>query len=89
MPQMRAKLYVQSVERFGEGERLQFAAVTAGKFDSQGVDEDNTFSKYTPQASLEMFVTNPELLGQFTKGQTFYVDFTLVPHANPFVSGDR
>jgi len=68
---MRAKMKVNSVEKFeGNQEALKLTAVTNGSA------EDNTYSKYTPSASLTMMVSNPELMGKFEPGQTFYVDFT-------------
>lgn len=81
MTTMRAKLKVTSVTKGPEGfdphERLTFAAVCKdGSYTSDGSDEDNTFSKFTPQADLSMVIQNPALLGKFEVGQKFYVDFT-------------
>ena len=81
MTTMRAKLKVTSVTKGPEGfdphERLTFAAVCKdGSYTSDGSDEDNTFSKFTPQADLSMVIQNPALIGQFEVGQKFYVDFT-------------
>jgi len=67
---MRAKMYVTSIEKFSGQEQLNLSAVTNGS------DEDNTFSKFTPSASLKMSVTNPELIGKYEPGQKFYIDFT-------------
>ncbi|MEN6547204.1 MAG: hypothetical protein ABFE07_14300 [Armatimonadia bacterium] len=68
---MRAKMVVESVTKYlGDGEKLVLRAVTGGSAD------DNTFSKYTPSATLEMFVQNPDLNGKLQPGATFYVDFT-------------
>jgi len=84
MTTMRAKLKVTSVTKGPEGfdphERLTFAAVCKdGSYTSDGSDEDNTFSKFTPQADLSMVIQNPALIGQFEVGQKFYVDFTPAP----------
>lgn len=78
---MRAKMTVQSVrEAYAGAEELQFGAVTGDKpFGPQGESEDNTYARYTPQASLSMVVTNPELIGKFKQGDAFYVDFTPAP----------
>lgn len=81
MTTMRAKLKVTSVTKGPEGfdphERLTFSAVYKdGSYPSDGSDEDNTFSKFTPQAELSMVIQNPALLGQFKAGDKFYVDFT-------------
>jgi hypothetical protein len=78
---MRAKLTIKNVERF-EGapdtERLTFGAVCKPSYQSDGADEDNTFAAFTPQADLTMSITNPNLVGEFSVGDTFYVDFTPV-----------
>ena len=68
---MRAKMTIESVTRHECGtENLRLRAVTNGN------PEDNTFAKATPGASLDMLVSNPELVGKFDPGETFYVDFT-------------
>lgn len=76
---MRAKLYVSSVQRFENCERLKFHAVGKSNYPQDGADENNTYATWTPSASLEMTVTNPALLGKFNEGDTFYVDFTPAP----------
>ncbi len=83
MTTMRAKLKVTSVTKgpagFDPHERLTFSAVYKdGAYPADGSDEDNTFSKFTPQAELSMVIQNPALLGKFETGQKFYVDFTPV-----------
>lgn len=70
MTDMRAKFKLQSVEVSEYGEKLKFSAITGNS------PEDNSYSKYTPSAQLEMTVTNPDLHGKFKPGQSFYVDFT-------------
>lgn len=69
---MRAKLQIESVTKTAYAEHLKFHAVYGGDTNS----EDNTFSKATPSASLEMQITNEALYGQFKPGQKFYLDFT-------------
>lgn len=74
---MRAKLIVSGVTQFGENERLNFNAIGKNTgYDNTGLDENNTFAKYTPSANLEMYVNNPALVGKFKVGDKFYVDFT-------------
>jgi hypothetical protein len=77
---MRAKMLVQSVKGYGEPvtqETLSLMAVTGtDPFGPAGESEDNTYARYTPQASLSITINNPALLGQFKAGQKFYVDFT-------------
>ena len=75
---MRAKMRVMEVTA-GEGyERLKLCAVGTGQpYNADGTgDEDNTFSRWTPQANLDMTIQNPALFGQFKAGDKFYVDFT-------------
>lgn len=77
MSKMRAKFVVSSVEKFTGGEKLKLSAVgRSGSYPADGSDEDNTYAKFTPSASCEIYVANPALLGQFEPGQAFYVDFT-------------
>jgi len=57
-------------------ETLQMNAVCAPKYDASGLDEDNTFAKYSPGATLSINVANPALWDQFKVGDRFYVDFT-------------
>lgn len=85
MTTMRAKFRVANVEANPTSERITFSAVCKPEgYPSDGLDEDNTFSKFTPQADLTMTITNPALLGQFSIGQTYYADF--IP-ATPAASG--
>ena len=84
---MRAKMRVATVTEMrnitadGEGEKyteqLQFSAVAKSEaYPADGSDENNTFAKWTPTATLNMDVRNPALWGKFKPGDTFYVDFT-------------
>jgi hypothetical protein len=76
MAVMRAKLQVQAVTKHESCEVLRFHAVAAKAYDADGLDEDNTFAKFSPSASLEITVANPALFGKFEPGQKYYVDFT-------------
>jgi hypothetical protein len=60
------------------GERLSFMAVCLGRaYNADGTgDEDNTYSRWSPQANLDLVCMNPALFGQFKVGDKFYVDFT-------------
>lgn len=76
---MRAKMRVTSVVVGETTETLHFNAVCKSDgYPSDGSDEDNSFARWTPSASLSMQVTNPDLHGKFKAGDTFYVDFTPV-----------
>lgn len=77
---MRAKFRVTEVVPVPDGgntETLKMSAVCGdGGFDKDGSNEDNSFAKWTPSATLEMQITNPALHGKFKREQKFYVDFT-------------
>lgn len=59
------------------GERLTFMAVGLGRtYNADGTgDEDNTFSRWSPQANFDLVCMNPALFGHFKVGDKFYVDF--------------
>lgn len=77
MAVMRAKLQVSSVTKHEDGnETLKMHAVAASAYPDDGSDEDNTYAKYSPSASFEIYIANPALRGQFEQGDKFYVDFT-------------
>ena len=77
MTTMRAKLRLDSVTQHENGETLKFHAVCkSGAYPAEGLDEDNTFAKFTPSASCEIYVANPALFGKFKPGEKYYVDFT-------------
>ncbi|WP_198033112.1 hypothetical protein [Methylosinus sp. PW1] len=58
------------------GETLTMHAVCKNQYDESGLDEDNTFAKYSPGASLSIQIANEALWGKFKHGDKFYVDFT-------------
>lgn len=76
MSDMRAKLQLSHVEKHGTCEVLNFHAVAAKSYPADGSDEDNTYAKYSPSATLKITVANPALFGKFAPGDKFYVDFT-------------
>ena len=75
---MRAKLQIASVTKHSKTcEQLKFNGVCKnGGYPSDGSDEDNTFALFSPSVSLDITITNPNLIGKFEPGQKFYVDFT-------------
>ena len=73
---MRAKVFVESVEKFEGSERLNFRPVCSSGFGPNGESEDNTYARWTPSGNITLLVTNPDLHGKFEQGQEFYVDFT-------------
>lgn len=76
MSTMRAKMAVSGVRDHGASETLEFRAVCASSYPADGSDENNSFARWTPSASLSMQISNPDLVGKFKLGDTFYVDFT-------------
>lgn len=81
MPNMRAKLQVINVTKYGDpvtSESLSMSAVTSSDkpYGPQGENEDNTYARYTPSATFAASINNPALLGQFKVGEKYYLDFT-------------
>lgn len=78
---MRAKVKITGIEPYPkEGtptqEKLDFAfPAKNGAYPSDGMDEDQQFAKYTPAGQLSITVANPNLIGKFAVGDTFYLDF--------------
>jgi hypothetical protein len=60
-------------------ETLSMHAVAANSYDATDLDEDNTYARMSPGASLTINVANPALWGKFKHGDRFYVDFTPAP----------
>lgn len=83
MTQMRAKLRVGAVlpMQDGQGNVVQECVIFHGvsksaAYPSDGSDEDNTFAKFSPSATLDLLIANPALIGKLAVGEAFYVDFT-------------
>jgi hypothetical protein len=51
-------------------------AVCASKYPEDGLDEDNTFAKFSPSASFSITIANPALFGAFKVGEKYYLDFS-------------
>lgn len=82
---MRAKLQVGFVqEHYDWQDKTKKASETltmhgVAKKDGyppDGLDDDNTFARWSPQADFRITITNPELWDKFRAGDKFYVDFT-------------
>lgn len=80
---MRAKLQIGSItqNKSEDGsvasEQLHFHGVSKKEpYDDSGLDEDNSFAKFSPSVALDITIANPALIGQFKEGEKFYVDFT-------------
>lgn len=85
MTTMRAKMKIGMVQEHKRAdgtthqETVTMHAVAASKYPDDGSDENNTFAKFTPGAHLSINIANPDLIGKFSHGDTFYVDFTPAP----------
>ncbi len=80
--QMRAKFQVTSVSSHpsAEAPTQQTVAMTAvgpsASYPADGSDEDNSYARWTPNASVSITIQNPALFGQFAVGDKLYADFT-------------
>lgn len=79
---MRAKFKINHVDkRYLESngqETLYMNPVSRSQYpaDGSGYDEDNTYAKFSPSGMLSLTIANPALIGKFTEGETYYLDFT-------------
>lgn len=75
---VRAKFFVSSIEHVGTPGSDPCATVRLKPvYGTYGDDESNkTWSKYTPNGSIEMTITNPDATSQFSVGDAYFVDFT-------------
>lgn len=93
---MRAKVRLSCVKAWGaEGsvgptvEELTFYPVARNdSYPDDGSDEDNTYAKFSPSGEFRLTVANPALIGKFSVGETYYVDFTPVPAKVEAVAAD-
>jgi hypothetical protein len=79
---MRAKMRVTNVQSHYDvnqqvsTEIVHFQAVAKnGAYPSDGLDEDNTYARFTPNATCSIQIANPELFGKFHVDHKYYVDF--------------
>lgn len=76
MRKMRAKVRITAIENQGHQEKFTFNfPAKDGPYPADGSDEDQQFAKYSPSGSLSLTVANPNLVGKFEVGETFYLDF--------------
>jgi len=77
---MRAKVRVGAIHPMGEQEAVTFFGVAkSGGYPADGSDEDNSFARWSPSVKFEMTIANPNLVGSFKIGETFYCDFIPAP----------
>jgi hypothetical protein len=79
----RAKVRVESVKLIGgdgkqhTAEEVQMRAVPkSGAYPESGLDEDNTYAKFSPSADFRLLIANPALFGEFKPEQRRYVDIS-------------
>lgn len=90
---MRAKVYCEGVSQHGGKidpetkksvpgvgcETVVFRPIAKSTpYGEDGLDEDNTFAKFSPSGRFELSITNPALHGGFQPNEKYYVDFTPV-----------
>ena len=84
---MRAKVRLTSIKPYPEEgtpsqESLTFNfPAKSGNYPADGSDEDQQFAKFSPSGSLSLTVANPNLIGKFAVGDTFYLDFVPIEPA--------
>ncbi len=83
MATMRCKLRLNGVIENKDdagvkhSEKLIFNAVSKKEgYAEDGLDENNTFAKWSPSADFTITVQNPALFGKLAAGEEYYVDFT-------------
>lgn len=80
MSNTRCKVYVESVKLLNGQEDVQMRAVQGNKvakgYPTDGMDEDNTYARFSPSADFRLTIANPALFGSFKPGQKYYIDMT-------------
>lgn len=69
---------LQKFEGYEDQLKVSMRAVYKDGYDETGLDENNTYAKFTPVADLDMIIQNPALVNKIQEGQVFYVDFNEV-----------
>lgn len=73
MPQVRAKFVCESVTNYEGSKTAKLRAVYGS------AEENADFTKYTPNGSIEVNITNDAPADEvFSPGKNYYVDFTEV-----------
>lgn len=76
MAEMRAKMVINEVRRMQGVEQLSMSAVAKSSYNEDGLDEDNTYARFSPSGQLTLTIANPELFGKFSPGEKYYLNFT-------------
>ena len=77
---VRAKFFVSELKHVGTPGSDPYATIVLSPvFGSYGDGKDNeSWSKYTPAGKIELSITNPEAIEQFSIGKAYFIDFTPV-----------
>lgn len=62
-----------------DGKIINMSAVIGYNADGSRIDENESWSKYTPSGNLSISITNPEAFEQFQEGKDYYLVFDEVP----------
>ena len=75
---MRAKMKINHIDkRYSGQEVLYFNPVSKSEaYPADGIDENNSYARWTPSGMLSLTVANPALHGKFAEGEEYYLDFT-------------
>jgi hypothetical protein len=69
---LRAKVKVASITDYGSSKGVKMHPVTSPGHN----DVNKSWSKWTPEGSFEMRITNPEAFNQFQVDRDYFVEFT-------------
>ena len=76
-PTIRCKLRVAEVSHIIEADgSVGYETVKLSAVYGQGDSENAHWSRWTPNASFSITISNPDAFGKLTKDHEFYVDFT-------------
>lgn len=72
---VRAKFFVSEIKHLHNGAKGADQAAVVKLSPVYG-DENKPWSKFTPQGSIELMITNPSAIEAFSPGEAYFVDFT-------------
>jgi S-adenosylmethionine hydrolase len=77
---VRAKFFVTEVKHTGTPGSDPYATIVMAPIHGSYGDgkENESWSKYTPSGKLEMSITNPDAIDQFSVGQAYWLDISPV-----------
>lgn len=81
MKNVRAKLVCTNIRPWDDGatadpQKVGEVVTFEARYNGEDTPEDNNFSKYTPSASMDMSITNPELFNHFQVDKAYYFDIS-------------